>query len=181
MNSLSIPRIHYKFTVCFGNSLWILYLFRENTLNSLSVSGIHYEFSIFFVNSPRIHFFYANSLSIWRIHYEFTIFCVNSLWIHLAFSRTRMNLLFFRELAIYLAKILCIYYLIDHDTMNFLSFSRIYHVFMLFMADSVRIHSIFCEFTKCLTKCFANIPRINFLFREFIVYFANFTCYVMIT
>ena len=57
MNSLSISRIHYEFTIYFANSLPISrihYLFWEYTLNWLSISRIHYlfrEFTIFFENS----------------------------------------------------------------------------------------------------------------------------------
>ena len=83
--SLSISRIHYEFTVCFGNSFlinysfreftidllsfleftlnpisvsWVRHLFRENAMNSLSLSRIHYELTIHFANSPWIHCLY---------------------------------------------------------------------------------------------------------------------------
>ena len=90
-NSLSIPRIHwkfslnsirYEFTICFANSLLIHFLFRELTFNSLSI----YHDSWYFLIKLLIHFeFTSNLLSSSRIHYQFTIFLADSLWIHYLF------------------------------------------------------------------------------------------------
>ena len=62
-------------------------------------------------------------------------------------------------------------------------FSRIYHVFILFIANSLRIHLVFGEFFMNLsssswnnyefTTDFANSLCIHFRFREFAVYFVK--------
>ena len=99
--SLSISRINYEFTVCFGNSFWINCLFREFTLNPISVSWVRHlfrrkchEFTICFSNLQFIHYLYRftifltmNLLYFSRIYYEFTIIhyysrIIYKLWIH---------------------------------------------------------------------------------------------------
>ena len=71
MNSISFTQIHYDFTVCFGNllwiqffreftilfstQLWIHFLFGELTLNSLSISQICFKNTSFFANKLKIH------------------------------------------------------------------------------------------------------------------------------
>ena len=56
MNSISASRFYNEFTVCFSNSLWILffanhYVFTISFANSLDVSRIFYESTICFVLS----------------------------------------------------------------------------------------------------------------------------------
>ena len=42
LNTLSVSRNYYEFTICSANLLWIHYPFRDISFKSLSVSLIHY-------------------------------------------------------------------------------------------------------------------------------------------
>ena len=117
MNSISFTRMHYDFTVCFGNLLWIQFfreftilfstqlwfhfLFGELTLNSLSISQICFKNASFIANKLKIHQQIANSLCIkfrsLRIHFLFREFTINSLTVsrnRCLFHENNINLLF---------------------------------------------------------------------------------------
>ena len=51
MNSLFILGIHFEYTICFANFLWIHNLLHEFTMNSLSFSWYFYKFTICIANS----------------------------------------------------------------------------------------------------------------------------------
>ena len=57
MNSPSSSRFHNEFTIYFGNSLWIHYLFRLFSMNSPSYN----KFTILFAKSLWIHFLFRES------------------------------------------------------------------------------------------------------------------------
>ena len=129
MNSLSVPRIHYHFTIFFANSLSFSWNHYEVTINLANILWIYYQFSEFTLNSlslPRIHYhftiFFANSLSFSWNHYEVTINLANSLWIYYQFSEF---------------------------TLNSLSVSRIHFQFTIYFTNSLYIHYHFREFTIC--------------------------------
>ena len=88
LNTLSHSRISDEYTICFANSLWIRYLFRECT-------WIQYFFREFTINS----------LSFRQIHYLFRR--LNSYWL---FGEETMNSLLFShkifELSIFFANLL---------------------------------------------------------------------------
>ena len=44
VDSISISRLYFEFTICFANILWIHYLFREVTMNLLYFSRMSSEF-----------------------------------------------------------------------------------------------------------------------------------------
>ena len=75
MNSLSIPKIHYEFTVSYLLRLWIHYLFANSLWLHYHISNLtmkilsrnNYEFTLFSTK------FTLNSLCFSRIHYEFII------------------------------------------------------------------------------------------------------------
>ena len=50
MNSLSVSRIHYEFTLYFANITINSLSIRELDINSRFISRIHYEFNIYFAN-----------------------------------------------------------------------------------------------------------------------------------
>ena len=146
--SLSISRIHYEFTVCFGNSFWINYLFREFTLNPISVSWVRHlfrrkchEFTIFFSNLQFIHYLY-----------RFTIFLT-------------MNLLFFREYTMNL-----LLFTITHEsfinfefTILFANIPRIHHLLRLFTF----LNPIECIVFTCRTLIKCLFSSKNFFFEFF--------------
>ena len=78
MNSASVSRIYYKFTVFFKNLIRIhlkFPFFRESTMNQRDFSRINYQLT--FANLLWIHNLYRgfikNSLGVWGIYYEFAI------------------------------------------------------------------------------------------------------------
>ena len=69
LNSLSVSRIHYEFTVCFANSPWIHCLFRESTMNLLSLWRIHYKY--WCSTSKYIQGYCGRSLKVFmRVYHE---------------------------------------------------------------------------------------------------------------
>ena len=77
MNSPSVSRIHYEFTIFHANPLWM-----------------HNEFIIYFANSLWIHYLFYDITMIWpsvsRIHYLFAnyddfVYYAKSLWTHFLF------------------------------------------------------------------------------------------------
>ena len=165
MKSPSFSRINYEFTVLITNSLavfqeslWIYYLFCESNMNSLSlfhefamnkrdVARINYGLTIFFENLLWIHL--SRIPFIFRLPYEFTKCFANSLWIHCLFRELSKNsrgvLLTLYEFSWCFAYILWIHYLVREFIMNLLSFSRIYYLFTIFIADKSRNHLVFRE------------------------------------
>ena len=126
LDSLSFVRIHNEFTIFFAKLLRIHCLYREFSENSLDVSRIHNNFGWCFAYTLWIqyvfHGFTMNSLFFSRIHYRFTINFANILWIHLFFANSLPN----QELTIFNANSL---------------------YFFVFIANLVRIHVLFREFT----------------------------------
>ena len=116
-HSLSLPRIHFEFTIFFANLLSIYYLFRGFTSISLFLSRILFEFPIF-PNSIRIHSIFCeftlDSLSVSRNHCQSTIFVANSL----SFLR--------------------IHYLFRESTFHLLSLRRIHFEITIYFANSLR-------------------------------------------
>ena len=119
MNSPSLSRIHYEWTWCFANKLWINYLLREYTMNSLFIFRLPYEFTWCFADSLWIYCLYRefskNSRGVSLILYEFS-------W---CFSN-----------------ILRIHYLVREFTNNSILFSRIFYLFTILIADSSRNHLV---------------------------------------
>ena len=138
MNPLSYQRIHFRFIICYANSLFIHYHFREFTLNS--------KFSREFT---------MNSLSVIRIHYRFITFFANSLWFHYHFRKRNMNWLSVKrnhfEFAIYFANILLNHYLSCEFIMNLLFFSRKYCEFTICFLNLVWTHYFYRRFLSCFS------------------------------
>ena len=55
-NALSLPPIHFEFTICIANSSWIHYLFSEFLFNALPFSRINFAFTISLANWLAIHY-----------------------------------------------------------------------------------------------------------------------------
>ena len=76
-DSLSISRLHYEYTIFFfAKSILIHCLLRDLTLNSISFSRNHNDHNLLFAKSIRIHnlfrFITLNPLSFSQNHYKFT-------------------------------------------------------------------------------------------------------------
>ena len=123
MNTLSVLRIYYEFTIVSANSLWVHFLFRD--------------FTIFFASKLQMKFlfhkFTINSLYFSQIHYEFTLF--RKFWVldktakkNIKFDRTVfLNLIQFSGhvwMPVLDASSSWIQYLFREFIMNSLSYSR---------------------------------------------------------
>ena len=137
MNPVSFLRIHYKFFICFANSPWIYFLFRDFNTNSLSVSRIHYEFTITF----------AISLWIYYIFHEFTIHFAKIPWIHYLIRRLTMNPLFTPEFTMDPLFFPRIHNLFRELIMNSLSVSGDHYKSSFFLANSLSVYYLFRNFT----------------------------------
>ena len=164
MNSLSFTLIYCEFTVCFGNSPWTHYLFREFTMNPLSISRIHCESTIHFAKIVWIYYLFADLL--W-IHYLFHEFTINSLsisrirnilsifWIHFQISVSRTR------------------YLSRENKMKTQSVSQFHwidHEYTFYFANKLWKYFVFREFTNEFPFFFTNslsISPIHYLFREY--------------
>ena len=143
MNSLSLPRINYQFTIfswfhyeltfCFANTLWIHLVFCKYTMNSPSFLRIYNEFTVFIKNLVRIH------LNFPKTHYEFTIFIADSL----SNREFIMNLVSVPRIQL----ISPIYHEINFVFANSLSVPRIHYEYTINLSISRKNHE--------LTICFA--------------------------
>ena len=126
--TLSFPRIHYKFTISYVNSLWNYYLFCKNDIDPLYLSWTNYEFTMFVVISITIS---CN-------HSEFTINFENLLWLH-SFMRIHYKLTIFvvKSTIIFVANKLWIHFLLHESTINHLLFSRKYFLKVIISANSL--------------------------------------------
>ena len=156
-NSLSIK--YREFTICFANSLWFFYPFREYITNSLSFPRIHYLFGEFTMNLLGVLEFTMNfreitmnSLIFSQIYYEFSVRSANLL------SFLRLN------------------YDFTFCFTNSLSFLRKCNEFTFFSAITLWIHCPYRESSENSRDVlrilfeFNWFPRINF---EFTFYSAN--------
>ena len=122
-----------------ANSKWIHYLFREFNINFATQLWFHFlfhEFAIFFAKMQWIHYLFR----------EFTNF----------FGEFTMNLLGVLRFTMDFREI----------TIKSLFFSRIYYVFIVFIANLVRTHLIF-RIHYDFSLCFAYIIWIYYLLSEF--------------
>ena len=90
VNSPSVSRIHYEFTIFHANPLWM-----------------HNEFIIYFANSLWIHYLFYDITMIWpsvsRIHYLFAnyddfVYYAKSLWTHFLFRVMSIDRFFVTEI-----------------------------------------------------------------------------------
>ena len=72
---LKFPKYHYEISIFFANQFWNHSLFRESTMNQREVLRKNYQLT--FANLLWIHKLYRgfikNSLGVWGIYYEFAI------------------------------------------------------------------------------------------------------------
>ena len=108
-------------------------------MNLLSVSRIHYKFNWCFTNILLIHYLFPKFTKLWS-HYRlcdsvWTTWCFTKLlWIHYLFYEFITNLLPFSRIQF-------------KFTLNTLSVSWNHFIFIIFFANSVRIHYLFHEIT----------------------------------
>ena len=128
MNSLSISRFYYKFTI----ESRIHYEFSFCSANSLYITLIYHE----------ITFVFAKSLSISRNNDEFTIFFANSLWIHYRFANSLWIQFRFRKFTIYNANLPWNQFRFCDSTVNWLSVPEIHYLLRLYKMKSPSISRI---------------------------------------
>jgi len=155
------------FLICSAKSLWVRYQLRKFTMSSLSVTRFHQRFIVVFViNMDPSPFSWiltwliiclANSLSVFTISYA------NLQLIHYLFHELTMNSLFFSRIDCLFTFILAIYYGSIISSANsewILSVTQIHHKSIVFLAISIWILYIFCEFR--IDSLF--VPRIHYAF-----------------
>ena len=147
MNQRDVARIDYELTFFFANLLWIHNPYRG--------------FYLFFD-------FLMNSLDVSQIHYEFTVYIVNLVRILVVLRWLSMNsvaILPYFEFTIVFANLLIIYYLYRGYIKKSLGVSRVNYKCTIFFTISQLIHYRIANSVS--------VSRIQFLFREFIIYYAN--------
>ena len=193
-------RFHYDYSIYFGNSLLVHYLFCEFPLNSQSASRFYYEFTVVFAKSLLNRYLYREftihkksfswirieSTFFPRIISEFNIYFANPIWIEL-------------QSTILFAESRSIHYPLHFITVNTLLCEYTYYVFTISSANSPWINHLFRKFTmkhylfrkftintisvsqiynllREMTKnslCIHYLLWVHFLFREFTIFFAN--------
>ena len=164
LNTLSLSRFYYLFTVSFSNSPWIHffaksqwthyffaislwnhYIFRKFTFNTLSFSRIFYVYTIYFAILLWIHNSFCreitvNSLSFSKIYFKYTICFAISLLIYYLFRLFTINC-FVNSLYIknYFSGLARINYCFRDSTLNSLSILRTQFEYAPFIANLLRI------------------------------------------
>ena len=145
MKSLSISQSYFEFIFYLRILLWVHSVFDEFTMNSLFILRPPYEYTWCFANSLWFHYLYR----------EFSLYFADSLWIQLVFRKHTCCTL----------NSLSIHSIFRAYTLNSLSLARIHYELgislfamnllvvssftmnSLFIADPVKIHLVFREFT----------------------------------
>ena len=130
-----------------ANSLWIYYLFHEQTMSALNVKRIQYKFITFFLGIPinslfgislLFHYqkrkFTIKSVKVTRIYHGFSLLLANYFWIHYSFANLLLIHFLTREFTL---NLLWIHYHLRKITINWLSLSRSHYGSIILSASSL--------------------------------------------